>query len=493
LGILLVSFCSDFNTKSEIIPAMALTPLTDSLRDSPQFPEFALDLAGSRLSFGERVVDLTPKALALVGLLTLARLLDYEGDRSCWVTPEEVATAPEWDSERSVLSLRAQIRREIKRLAKLGIDVIDARDGELLKGPFRLKVFPTRNWRDLDRLVKRFGPGMMPTSQTPEGLFQWLEAAEPVWRTAYYFDKPGEVLSDAVDLACPDERHGPIAASVAFITRARRLREMGENAEAEDALKHALAALKAEKNTNIRSHLEASCYLQQGWLDYRRKRFVDAERSVQIAMKVLDGHPHLTVRGKIFSLRSLLRRRRKRFDDALQDLRRASECWLVEVDLYGLFSVFHNLSCLLSEQASYETDHDRRQALLKQAIVYCQKSKDYCHQYKLGQNSVMSTIQLASLYTRTGDAEKAMVHADEAFEEAKEKDNRSEALMAHYHRVRIRLWKGNFAEADAIQEHFLKDIGTHPYRTRIDERYQEMRRQAVAKPGDPPTTTRANE
>ena len=202
-------------------------------------------------------------------------------------------------------------------------------------------MFPTRHSRDTEAFVARFSIGPAPTARTPDGLFQWLEEAEPVWRAAYSFDKPGEALSNSTDWDPPDVRRGPIVTVMAFINRARRFRQVGDYEAAGDSIERARAAVTLESNLHIRAHVEASCHLQQGWLDYRRP-----------------GAPEGPGPGP--EPASLLRRHRKLYDEALEDLWLASQNFFVEVDLYNLLSVYHNLSCLLSERADGEQDLDRR-------------------------------------------------------------------------------------------------------------------------------------
>lgn len=468
---------------------MSLTPLTTALQPQPLDPEFMLDVEGVRLHLNNHSIDLTKKTLSLIGVLTLARLQErlQPGCRG-WVTTEEIGTLPEWAGDRSAASLRSQIRREIRKLRDRGFDVIESE--KLLRGPFRLRVFPSRNASSIETLSERFATVSNPKAISPEELFQWMEGLRPVWQAFYRFDKPQKQLSDSLELPVPDGNEHPVVAILTFIDRARRQRDLGDNQSAQGSLEKALSIVMAySENAIVRVHLEASCHLHLGWNNYRWGRLIQAERDATMALSVLKGQGHLKIHAQILSLRSILRRIRKRYEDALQDLRRASEYWFIEGDLYNLFSVYHNLSSLVSDQAEDEVDFERRTLLLNQAIKYCQQSIWYCNQYKVGQNSVGSTIRLASLYTRLEDYTNAKTQADLAFEEAVEKENWAEATLANGHRIKLLLWKRRFSEADKTYTAFLKFLSEEPsLRSIAEENYKELLRQARETPGCLPKT-----
>jgi tetratricopeptide (TPR) repeat protein len=144
----------------------------------------------------------------------------------------------------------------------------------------------------------------------------------------------------------------------------------------------------------------------------------------------------------------------------------------------------------VSAQADDEDDVERRTALLHLAVKYCKKSDTYCRHYQLGQNSIGSSIRLVSLYTRLGDFSNAKSLADAAFKEAKNKDNIAEAALAHGHRVRLLLWKKDFAEAEKLHSAFLKLVKDASLHAVVDEGYREMLKQARKEPGCLPQTRR---
>jgi tetratricopeptide (TPR) repeat protein len=458
--------------------------LTNQFDDSAAISWFRLEPVEQTLSFRDQRLRLRKKSHAFLGRLVLCRLLDRESDG--WVTAQEVAQLPEWSGQRISTSLDAQIRREIKALVGLGVDLVETPPGKLLKGPFRLKIFPARNVSDIDSLVSRFGHRAASTSKTAPGLFQWLEDAEPVWRAAHTFDKPGEALSNSTDAEFASNRVDPIVETQASISRARRLRELGDYPGADAAIARAREAGARESRLDIRAHLVATCHLHEGWLRYREKRLKDAEHAVAVGLATIDGHAHLRVRGQLLTLRSLLYRSHRQYDEALADLWAASRLFFVEVDLHNLLSVYHNLSVLLSERASEEAHGDARRALLLLAIQCGKRSDDYCRQYHVGQNSVISKLQLASLYSKLDDGVHATRYAHEAFALSIENGNRPESVMAYNHLARLLQAKGQFAEAERLLALLLESLGNDPVRAEVERRYLAPGQHAAEMQARPP-------
>src|SRR5690606_18765223 len=128
---------------------------------------------------------------------------------------------------------------------------------------------------------------------------------------------------------------------------------------------------------------------------------------------------------------------------ALHDLSVAAECFAAEADVYHLFSVYHNLSCLVAERAAGDADDVRRQELLRQAIVYARRSDDYCRRYGVGQNSIVTRLLLASLYGNLGEHEDAAEWAQRARDDAMSRKNWAEAVSAHRAWLRAALFESS--------------------------------------------------
>ena len=205
---------------------MRLTTLTGSAPGDPQ-AKFILDVTASRLCFGGQSIRLNGKALSFLGLLSFARLQwDDGGKRSPWVTVEEIAKLPDWTGQRLRSSLERQIRREVEKLARRGIDIIEANPGEKTKGPFWLKIPPDRGSPGLAALLETLASFSVPVGErTPDALFDWLESSFDVWRNAFSFDKPETEMSMFEGLAARNRHKGPVLSAMSFITQARGFRE----------------------------------------------------------------------------------------------------------------------------------------------------------------------------------------------------------------------------------------------------------------------------
>ncbi|MCL4195342.1 MAG: hypothetical protein KJZ87_26625, partial [Thermoguttaceae bacterium] len=408
-----------------------------------------------------------------------------QGRRSGWVGPTEVAALPEWASDRLPASLHAQIRREVKALVRRGIDVIESRPRARMKGPFRLATLPLLDEASLRVLQERFATQTLREPPTPEALRQWLESAVPVWRATLSLDRRhGGLLADMPTVQDGDGTDSLVSA-MTLLNRAHRFRDLAAHRQAEYAIAAARRALERERDSHLHVAVEAWCWLQEGWVHYRRADYTKSGHCVAAALEALHGYGHLRVLGRILSLRSLLCRRQGALEESVQDLWTAARYSLVENDFCNLFSVYHNLSCLLSELADREKDPGRQRELLEQAIALCKRSDWYCRRYDVGRNSVISLILLALLYERVGDTARAIEEADRACVEAAEKEDWCEALAAHRCRVRLRCAIGDREGAHHIHRQFLQSLPSLRLATRADEDY----RSAVAEAANDLTST----
>lgn len=255
-------------------------------------------------------------------------------------------------------------------------------------------------------------------------------------------------------------------------------RERSRYRDCERALHRALTEAERESDAQVRANLIASCHLQRAWLLYIRKRRQQTDECVQLVFDTLKGYGHLKIRAQALSLRSLLHRHAKRFDLAVEDLSLAAQCWLTEFDLHNLFSVFHNLGCLLSEQAEEEVNHARKRHLREEAVRSCELSFRYCRTYRVGLNSVLPKIQIANLKTKLGDMHAAERYAEEAFSYALSRGNFVEARMAHYHRLKIRLLTKRPNEARSVHIAFLSELNDMSIRDLINTDYFVLRNQS---------------
>jgi tetratricopeptide (TPR) repeat protein len=427
-----------------------------------------LDLRRATIALNSRILKgTTPKTFAFVCLLAWARRHELGGN-GAWVTRDQVAALPEWQGVRKPSSLNAHIRREVRRVNHLRRNIIETPARSALKGPFRLRLRPTLSSRHAGLLDHRFGSGIgTPELASTIDLLNWLEAVEPIWRGWHSFDKKKVALSESPSnmILLPGRFAlggaqvidvGAAASTLGHIDQARRLREMGATRKVHLSLESALQTAEKEVDPQIRMSLRAASLLQKGWLFYSRGKIPRAWTSLQAVFDLLKGDGHLRIRAQALSLRSLMLRQKGDFRGALDDVRLAARCWLVEMDLYHLFSVFHNLGCLLAEQAEEEADPTRQLHLREEAIRSCQRSFDYCREYSVGLNSVLPKIQIANLKTKIGSLEDAKRYADEAFEYAMSKGNLPEARLAHYQRIKVRMVGHQWGEAQRVHTESLR-------------------------------------
>lgn len=426
----------------------------------------------SAVSADGRLTRIRPKSFGLLARLACARVEDPARDGG-WVTATEIAAAPQWEGIRTASSLHAQIRREIKWLASRSVDVIESHQGSSLKGPFRLRHRPRLTGDERRYLAKWRPRATTPAFRHPHELFTWLEAIEPVWRSAWLFDK-GEAALLELPAAPVREGVGPLVATVAWVSEARRLRDLGKLDAAFAAMRHARRHARDEANESRRRYLSATCWLHVGWLEYRRGRYGAADRAVSQGVDEVGALGHLKLLGQLLSLRSLLLRRRRRFADALHDLSVAAECFAAEADVYHLFSVYHNLSCLVAERAAGDSDDVRRQESLRQAIVYARRSDDYCRRYAVGQNSIVTRLLLASLHARLGEYEVAAEWAQRARTDAVSRKNWVEAVSAHRAWLRAAVSASGPDRARRDHAAFRATLGSADARREADRVWEEV-------------------
>jgi tetratricopeptide (TPR) repeat protein len=344
-------------------------------------------------------------------------------------------------------------------------------------------MIPTVNSKDISVLEARFPGEIAEPRRSPAELFEWLESAKPAWRSASRFDRPKERLGDSMEGSIDHGRLEPIVSAMIFLQHARRYRDLRKRHLARQSIARAYeSVLKIRASHPARASLEASCHLQKAWLEYCWEDYELAELGVFNALKALGGRD-LRVLGQILSLRSIIKRTRRQYHEALEDLRMASECWLAEADLYNLFSVYHNLGALVEQQAEDEQDQVQRIQLLGQAIEYYRKSCVYCFDNGVGQNTIVTRMKLASLYGRVGNFKDAMEQSDVGYKEAFKKENWAEAAWAHSHVIRLLLWKEMYPDAEARQMEFMNNVSSSEILSAVDDLYTEMLRQVRRSPG----------
>lgn len=414
-------------------------------------------------------------------LLLVARRIDPGASSGLgWVDLSTVPNLPEWSGARTSTSLAAQVRREIKCLHQICPSLVETPSGSRLKGPFRLTYVPRidgRTRRDIESC------GLIPvaaeTESTSETLYSWLEDTEPIWRSFHYFDKPGEALTSlpTIGEAAATE---PLTAALAHIAAAKRLRDVGDYDKAQRTLRAALAAARREPQWLVRQYLEATCSLGHAWVDYRTGDLDAADRWLASVDSIASNGALLRLRGQMLNLRSLVRRSRRQYALALDDLRQAARLFLVEGDLFHLFAVYHNLACLVAAEAADSRDEVRRSAMYRRALGYSERNEKYCRRYDIGRNSVLNKLLQVSLHRKLGQHDHALRIATDAERMSLESQNFPDALRAHRHRLAMLLARQPLSDVERIHEATLTTIGSRRLREMFRASYvQELELCAV--------------
>lgn len=391
-------------------------------------------------------IKLSRKSVALVLLLASKRLDASPGASMGWVESWEIANLKEWTGARTTESLAAQIRREIKGLHRICAGLVETPSGSRLRGPFRLACVPKADRMLQDSLRKSIASDGGAANRTSESLYAWLEGTEPVWRSFHYFDKLGEALSSlpAVDDSISRD---PLVRALLHIGSAKRLREVGAYRKAKQALELASHAAREEPHLSVREHLQALCMLQHAWLNYRGGNLDETERCLANADMIATSRTHLKLRAQCFSLRSLVRRSKRLYSAALEDLWHAARLFVVEGDLFQLFAVYHNLACLIAAEAEEQSDASRRRGMFRQALTYSQRNEVYCRRYGVGHNSVLNKLLQVGLHRELGEPDLALQVAGDAERLALDSQNFPDAMRAHRHRLSLLLERQLLREA----------------------------------------------
>lgn len=412
------------------------------------------------------------KAVSLLLLLAARRLDDSSQSALGWVSLADVSALPEWAGARTSSSLAAQVRREIKGLHLVSPGLVDSPQGAKLKGPFRLSQPPRVDRPTRLQLAQIHAPirahGTVVTSET---LYSRLEQTEPVWRAGHYFDKPGEAMS-SLPTAGNNFADDPLPAALAWLGSAKRFRELGAYRNARRALASAAAAAAQELQVPVRQYLQAACALQHAWLDYRQGDLDSAERHISVADTLATNGALLKLRGQLLNLRSLIRRSRRQYGPALDDLRHAARLFVVDGDLFHLFAVYHNLACLVADQAGAAPSKAERSAMLRTALTYSQRNEAYCRRYGVGRNSVLNKLLQIALHRKLGNLESALTVATEAEHSALDSQNFPDAMNAHRHRIGILLEGDKPGDAQAVHHATLEGLTGALLRRRFSAVYE---------------------
>ncbi len=164
-----------------------------------------------------------------------------------------------------------------------------------------------------------------------------------------------------------------------------------------------------------------------------------AERRLAAVDAIAASGSLLRLRGQALNLRSLIKRSRRLYTAALEDLRHAARLFVVEGDLYHLFAVYHNLACLIAAEAAEVVDESRRSTMFRLALLYSKRNEAYCRQYGIGHNSVLNKLLQVGLHRELGHWTVALHQAAEAERLALDSQNYPDAMKAHRHRVSILL------------------------------------------------------
>lgn len=437
-----------------------------------------------RPSGSRRRFKITRKAVALLLRLASRRLDNSSGASLGWVDLSEISNLKEWAGARTLASLAAQVRREIKVLHRVCPNLVETPQASQLKGPFRLCCVPRADRLTQHALAELFEP-VDGTVTSSESLYSWLEHTEPVWRSFHYFDKPGEALSSLPtidDMISGD----PLVKALAYIGSARRLRELGAYVKAKRALEVAVAAARDEPYLPVRQQLQALCSLQRAWLNYRTGHLDAAERWLASADFIASNTAQLKLRGQGLSLRSLVRRSRGLYAAALNDLWHAARVFVLEGDLFQLFAVYHNLACLIAAEAEEHPDASRRDVMFRQALIYSQRNEAYCRRYGIGANSVLNKLLQVGLHRVLGDSRIALRVAGEAERMALDAQNFPDAMKAHRHRVSLLLERQLLREAKEVHDSTRKALRDPELKRQCAKIYDEelARRIASSLPAD---------
>lgn len=439
---------------------------------------FAFDLRLRQVRLGSHSTVVSQRCIELLQALNDARASG--SDAGAWaVFTEEIATLPSWHAkrERSRSSLGAEIRREVKSLQRRGLDVVATAPRCLTTGPYWLKVPAYRRGRSAVR-EKRAA-----SVTAPQQFARWLAITEPVWWSLYLWDKEGSNLTTAPDLSGISDEFGPIPRALAAIDVSRRMREAGGYDTAVSALVLSHGLTQRVTNPFIRTYLEATCHLHRAWTAYRQADLPQAERFLNRGFQAVDsqGHGHLRVRGRLLTVRSLIRRKRGLFDLALKDLWASAECAFVVSDLYTLASSYQNFAYLVEEIADLPGNAKECEDLIQLALQYSRKNSELRKKLRAGFNSVVADVHRAHLLGRLGRHREGIAVADEAFDAARRARNWPNVHEAHFERIGLRLAMGLSRQADELQRRFIeKHCSTQSERTRAKARYDQLRREAPA-------------
>lgn len=440
---------------------------------------FRLDLDGRAIHAGPATVSLTQKAFGLVALLTFRRLQERAGTSSGWVGLDEISLLEHWRGVRTTVSLRRQVRREIEGLEDAGLNAIQYRTK--MNGPFRLALYPDGNVPDLDRLEQLAGAGRGIRPRALDDALNLSHDAEPLWRGMYFFDRRGTYLENSLESFQKATVHSiPLVRALAMLQAGRTLRELSRFQEAMTQLQACAAVANKEMPVEIRSFLNASVLLEMAWVEYRKRRFDEAENLITEATDYAYEAGQMRLLGDVMNMRALLYRRQRRFEDALQAHYTSLEYWLLSGHYYGIQSFYHNLACWCLDSAKNlpAEDDDGKQALIQSAIRCADTSVGICKQYDIGHNTRLSEILLADLHAECGDFKKAMDSASAAWEGAESTGSRYEMAMAAYKILKLRLWRRQYEEAESFMNEYRSDKGNEQFLSLIEAAFALMLKQA---------------
>lgn len=427
-----------------------------------------IDERACELTVGRRKCGISERAASLLVLLADAHVASGGTDAGK-VPQQQVFGAKAWSGIQTATSRRRLVCRAVDELNRVANSLVLFRNRQKTLGPYWL-ASPVEVLSRSESIAHPRSDSNVHGRHDPKDLWRWLESSEAVWRDADAFEREGRLPSRARRISAEDE---PLLSALDAINQARRLRTKGQPSDAMKALASARSLAARIPRIELSTAIALQCDLQEAFTHHRRKigrqeAGLSAKKTLSRAMASLqrsEASGYLRLLGQFLSLRALLVRRtdlrkqtngRKKLAEAVDDLRRASECYLVEGSLYLIFSVYHNLSLLLRDTAALEDDTDEKLELKRLAVLCARKNIALCDEFHVGQNTVVSRMNLANLLNETGESEESIEQADLAFELAEKAENKLEVLDAHWLRVQLRYRAGLHTGVEALQEDFVR-------------------------------------
>lgn len=409
----------------------------------------SIRLKDRQVRFDGRDVVLSRRFFELYCLLALQRRT-APTKQGGFVDPEQIVQLPSW-TKNSVLSVGKQIRRQMQKTQRQGLNLIEAQ--QKVKGPFRLSLPANRVHLDVtdDKLISSLGlsRSVSRLSATDQGRF--YDFADRAWRA---------------DLALNDgklaraKEYWRLASEIAVLPHhrilavsnlVRILERLGDYEEALRVFKDCLGSLRKVKEDV--DWAEAKLLVAGAWLHRRTGNRPQAEKMFRKALAIAKGHREHRLLGDIYNGLGLLHQDRGQWHEALRLYDAGLESFVLAGASYGMQGIYYNIGRtygLLGNQFWDAGYKEQARDYYRLAVGWVQQCMTLAQRLEIADDTSDDNVFLAYLYRKLGKLQRAVEAASQANRNAERAGNQRCMALSYNQMAKAYALRGETDQVMAI-------------------------------------------